>query len=75
MDALGQLCAGKDLADTVVADVGNLGQAIEQTERLQNAGALLHNKVMDSLEESFVIDGLDAQTDAPTLSHDQLARV
>lgn len=37
--------------------------------------ALLQNKVMDSHEESFVIDGRDAQTDASTLSHDQLARV
>jgi len=34
---------------------------------------LLHNKVMDSLEESIVIDGRDAQTDASTVSHDQLA--
>ena len=37
--------------------------------------ALLHNKVMDSLEESDVIDGLDAQTDPAEVSHDQLARV
>jgi len=37
--------------------------------------ALLHNKVMDSLGESVVIDGPDAQTDAAEVSHDQLARV
>ena len=38
-------------------------------------GALLHNKVMDSLEESIVIDGRDAQTDTTEVSHYQLARI
>lgn len=37
--------------------------------------ALLHNKVMDSLEESDVIDGRHAPTDTCEVSHDQLARV
>jgi acetyl esterase/lipase len=35
--------------------------------------ALLHNKMMDSLEESVVIDGPDAQTDAREVSNYQLA--
>ena len=38
-----------------------------------SAMALLRNEVMDSLEESDVIDGLDASTDSPEVSHDQLA--
>lgn len=37
--------------------------------------ALLHNKVMDSLEESDDIDGRDAQTDTSEVSHDQLVRI
>lgn len=37
--------------------------------------ALLHNKVMDSHEESDVIDGRDAQTDTTEVSHDQLVRI
>lgn len=35
---LGQLGAGERLADAVVADVGDLDQAVEQAERLENAG-------------------------------------
>ena len=50
------------------------GRVLFAPER-QSETALLQNKVMDSHEESFVIDGRDAQTDASTLSHDQLARV
>lgn len=37
--------------------------------------ALLHNKVMNSLEESDVIDGPDAQTDPAEVSHYELARI
>lgn len=37
--------------------------------------ALLHNHVVDSLEGSVGIDGLDAQADAPEVPHDQLARL
>ncbi len=39
------------------------------------AGALLHNKAVDSLGELDVIDGRDAQTDTCEVSHDQLARI
>lgn len=38
MDVLGEFGAGERLADAVVADVGDLDQAIEQAERLENAG-------------------------------------
>ena len=34
----GQLGAGEGLPDTVIADVGNLAQAVEQAERLQDTG-------------------------------------
>ena len=37
--------------------------------------ALLHNKVMDSLEESVCIGGRDAQTDTAEVPHDQLVRI
>jgi RNA polymerase primary sigma factor len=37
--------------------------------------ALLHNNMMDSFEESDVIDGRNAQTDTAEVSHDQLAGV
>jgi hypothetical protein len=35
---LGQFGAGERLSDAIVADVGNLAQTVEQTERLKNAG-------------------------------------
>lgn len=35
---LGQVGAGERLTDAVVADVGDLAQAVEQAERLQDAG-------------------------------------
>jgi len=35
---LGEVGAGERLADAVVADVGDLAQAVEKTERLQDAG-------------------------------------
>lgn len=35
---LGEFGAGERLADAVVADVGNPAQAVEQAERLQDAG-------------------------------------
>jgi hypothetical protein len=38
MDVLGQLGTGQGLSDAVVADVGDLAQAIEQTKRLQHRG-------------------------------------
>ena len=38
MDVLGQIGAGKCLPDAVVADVGDLTQAVEQAEGLQHAG-------------------------------------
>ena len=41
----------------------------------QATRALLQTKVMDSLWESDVIDGPDAQTDTPEVLHDQLARI
>jgi hypothetical protein len=40
-----------------------------------DCGALLRNKVMDSPEESDVIDGGDAETDPTEISNDQLARI
>lgn len=48
---------------------------IENVRKEGSGVALLHNKVMDSPEESDVIDGLDAQTDTAEVSHDQLARI
>lgn len=38
MDALGQLGTGESPPDAIVADVGNLAQAVEETERLENTG-------------------------------------
>src|SRR4051794_30135285 len=38
VDALRQLRAGQGLADAVAADVGNLAEAIEQAQRLQDGG-------------------------------------
>lgn len=35
---LGQVGAGERLTDAVVADVGDLAQAVEEAERLQDAG-------------------------------------
>lgn len=37
--------------------------------------ALLHNKPMDSIWESFIIDWSDAKTGTAAVSHGQLARV
>lgn len=49
---LGQLGAGERPADAIVADVGDLDQAVEQAERLQNAGIDAHAGVagFDSLQ-------------------------
>lgn len=38
MDALGQLGTGESLPDGVVADVRDFTQAVEQAERLEDAG-------------------------------------
>lgn len=35
---LGQVGAGERLANTVVADIGDFNQAVEQAESLKNAG-------------------------------------
>lgn len=38
VDTLGQVGAGKRLADEVIANVGDFAQPVEQTERMQDAG-------------------------------------
>ncbi len=38
MDVLGQFCGGQCLPNRVIADIGDLAQAVEKAERLKHAG-------------------------------------
>ena len=52
-----------------------IGASLQLRDIFHIEMALLHNKVMDSLEESVCIGGRDAQTDTAEVPHDQLVRI
>lgn len=66
--------AGFACAALACASVPAAAKAI-QRDGFAFPTALLHNKVMDSLEESVCIGGRDAQTDTAEVPHDQLVRI
>lgn len=66
---------GESAAATAALIERDGGRAVAVTADISSEAALLHIKVMDSLEESEDVDGRDAQADAHEVSHDQLARV
>lgn len=63
---LGQLGTGERLADAVIADVRDLDQAVEQAERLENAGIDADADVgvagSDSLQRRADVKALSATT-------------